>query len=300
MKANKNIQELSPYVSIPHKVWDIENKKGVLKLDWNEATIPPSPKVFQAIQSFLKDNFLNWYPNTNNISLLESLAKYCRVSIENIQTFASSDAAHEFILSVFLENSDKIAIISPTYDNFRARAQGIGIKTLPFMLDADFELNFELLNKFIITNNIKCVYICNPNNPTGKAYDKEKLTKLLQDFEQVLFIIDEAYYEFYGTSMQDLVQQYKNIIITRTFSKAFALAGLRIGYVISHSENILALNKLRNPKNVNALAQVAAIAALNDLEYTQNYINEVKLARKEFITSMDLVMGGGACPWIRN
>lgn len=283
MQANKNIQKLTPYLSIPHKIWNC-NQSNVLKLDWNEATIPPSPCVIESVTKFLVNGNLNWYPNTKNLSLLDKIAKYTKQTDSSfVELFEGSDCAHECIVDVFLERSDKIGIISPTYDNFRSRANGVGIETLSFSLDENFNLDFDNLECFIHEKRIKLLYLCNPNNPTGKAYDIQKIKSLIINNPNVMFVIDEAYYEFTGQSVCDLVQQCNNLIITRTFSKAFALASFRIGYIISHPENINSINKLRNPKNVPMLSQVAAQAALEDLQYTKDYIDEVSCARKEFV-----------------
>lgn len=285
MLPNKNIQQLSPYISIPHKIWNLSNKKNILKLDWNEASIPPSPYVIKAINNFLSNGHLNWYPNTKNLVLLDELANYCNQKDSSyIEIFPSSDAAHECILDVFLEKNDKVCIVAPTYDNFRARANGVGIQTVIYPLDENFDLDFNKLEYFIKDKNIKLLYLCNPNNPTGKAYNIEKIKDLIINNDNTIFLIDEAYYEFCNKSVEDIVWQCKNLIITRTFSKAFALASFRIGYVISHYENIKALNKLRNPKNISMLSQVAAFAALKDLAYTKSYVNEVTLAREEFLS----------------
>lgn len=283
MQANKNIQKLTPYLSIPHKIWNC-NQSNVLKLDWNEATIPPSPCVIERVTKFLINGNLNWYPNTKNLSLLDKIAKYTKQADSSfVELFEGSDCAHECIIDVFLDRSDKIGIISPTYDNFRSRANGVGIETLSFSLDENFNLDFDNLECFIHEKRIKLLYLCNPNNPTGKAYDIQKIKSLIVNNPNVMFVIDEAYYEFAGQSVCDLVQQCNNLIITRTFSKAFALASFRIGYIISHPENINSINKLRNPKNVPMLSQVAAQAALEDLQYTKDYIDEVSCARKEFV-----------------
>ncbi|OBV29219.1 histidinol-phosphate aminotransferase [Helicobacter sp. CLO-3] len=102
----------------------------------------------------------------------------------------------------------------------------------------------------------------------------------------VLFLVDEAYYEFYGKSVCHLITECKNLIITRTFSKAFALACFRIGYCISNEENIKAINKLRNPKSVAMPSQIAASAALDDIEYMHSFVKEVKAARDFFINGL--------------
>lgn len=286
--ANKNIQELKPYVSIPHKIWELPYTSNILKLDWNEATIKPSEKVSQNIIEYMTSGFLNWYPNTKNTVLLQKIALYANQPDSSyIEIFGSSDVAHEIIIDVFVDKEkDSIGIVSPTYDNFRARANGVGCKTVMFPLDENFELDFKKLEIFLNTNTIKMLYLCYPNNPTGILYNKKEIEKLIAMFPDIMFLIDEAYYEFSKQSFMDLTQKYDNFIITRTFSKAFALASFRIGYVVSHYKNIEAINQLRNSKNVSMLSQIAAISALDDSEYMEKYVDEVGKAREFTVLSL--------------
>ena len=294
MLPNKNIQKLKPYLSIPHKIWELEDENNILKLDWNEASIAPSPLVFQKIEAFLKNGHLNWYPNTKNSLLLDALAKYAgQKNSSFIELFPSSDVAHEFIIDTFVDKDENIGIIAPTYDNFRARANGVGVQTLFFHLDENFDLDFKALNAFIIDEKIKLLYLCNPNNPTGKVYEIHKIYELIKNNPQCLFLIDEAYYEFCGKTMATFTEELKNLIITRTFSKAFALASFRVGYIISHYENIQYLNQIRNSKNIPMLSQIAALAALEDVIYMENYVEEVNLARADFVDFIYEVAGGG-------
>ena len=286
MIPNKSIQNLKPYLSIPHKIWEMGEQKDCLKLDWNEATIPPSPKVQEDIIDFLKYGHMNWYPNTKNITLFKKLSHYVTQPASCIELFNGSDAAHECIIDVFLEKIDRVGIVSPTYDNFRARANGAGIESVIFPLNQEFDLDFESLNLFLKKENIKMLYICNPNNPTGKAYCQQKLESIIKVHPNILFLVDEAYYEFCGKSVCHLIAECKNLIITRTFSKAFALACFRIGYCISNEENIKAINKLRNPKSVAMFSQLAANAALDDVEYMHSFVKEVKVARDFFINGL--------------
>ena len=120
------------------------------------------------------------------------------------------------------------------------------------------------------------VYICNPNNPTGNVHSKEYIEYLLEEYPDTLFLVDEAYYEFSGITVKDLVLRYDNLLISRTMSKAFALANFRLGYLIASKDNIQFINKIRNPKNLSTLAQEAACAALSDVDYMWRYVEEVK------------------------
>ena len=287
LPSNHYVQTLKPYIPTSHKVWEQPHKEKILKLDWNESTLPPSPLVTQALQEYLNTGVLQWYPDTKNTELYTLLAQYVGVDSDQIEVFGGSDCAHEYILQVFLDTNTKVLIVSPTYDNFRARAQGIGINAYFFPLSSDFSLNFEALNEAIINYAPQMVYVCNPNNPTGTTYCSTQLQNLIQAHPYTIFLIDEAYYEFCGQTLSHLTTTYKNLIVTRTFSKAFGLASFRVGYCISHAQNIALINKLRNPKSLSAFAQIAATHALKDEQYMWAYVEEIKNAREWFHTQLD-------------
>ena len=282
MFGNRHVKALKPYSLVTHEAWERQGEEGVLKLDWNESTIPPSPKVKESIEMFLKSGNMHWYPDVNNALFLEELVKYSGLPLENIQYFASSDSLHEYIVRAFIEPDDRIAIVAPTYDNFRAVVESNGALTEYYHLDKNFKLPPDGFESYLELYQPKITYICNPNNPTGTMYDKEFLEMIISRFQNILFIVDEAYYEFVGVSSKDLVLDYDNLIISRTFSKAFGLASFRVGYALSSQHNIKMLSKVRNPKNISTFSQIAAISALQDLEYMRNYVNQVNEAKAMF------------------
>lgn len=279
--GNIYVQSLKSYTLSSHRAWEYHNSEEIMKLDWNEATIPPSPRVIQAVQSALLSNRLNWYPDVNNQSLIGKLAGYSKVPVSQILYFPGSDTIHEYIAKAFINAGDKVLIISPTYDNFRATVQSVGAKVDYYSLNKDFELDIAGLEKRLGVEHTSLVYIVNPNNPTGSFIRIDAIEKLVKEYTETLFVIDEAYYEFFGESAVSLISTCNNIIVTRTFSKAFALASFRVGYLISQERNVNTLKKIRNAKNTSTLAQIAAEAALDSIDYTKDYINEVISARDE-------------------
>lgn len=291
--VNKFLRNLAPYKVASHKIWDvpIEERHKILKLDWNEATIPPTPLVQQHLADYVSKNpDYNLYPSTYNEELHLLFANYAAVPKENIQYFASSDVLHEYIARVFISVGDPVLILGPTYDNFRLTCEAQGGKVFYSEFSNVFSLSEEVFENDIQKTNPSLVYVCNPNNPTGNLISLEYIERLLENYTETLFLIDEAYFEFSGVTAKDLIFKYENLLISRTMSKAFALASFRIGYLLSCAENILTISKVRNPKNFTTYAQIAAIAALSDLQYMKNYVNEVYLAKLQFINfikSMD-------------
>jgi histidinol-phosphate aminotransferase len=284
--VNKFLRNLAPYKVASHKIWDVSNEERlkILKLDWNEATISPSPLVHKRLSELVNQQpAYNLYPSTYNAELHTLFAQYAEVPKENLQYFASSDVLHEYIARVFISVGDPVLILGPTYDNFRLTCEAQGGKVEYSEFSNDFKLSEEVLENDICRTNPSLVYLCNPNNPTGNLISLKFIEKLLAYNTETLFLIDEAYFEFTGVSAKDLIFKYDNLLISRTMSKAFALASFRIGYLLSSSENIRTISKVRNPKNFTTFAQVAAIAALSDIQYMKNYVEEVNLAKSQFI-----------------
>ena len=286
---NKYLRNLKPYKLASHKIWSVspEERQAILKLDWNEATIPPSPKVTERIKEIMEEPcFFNLYPTTYNDELMNLLSEYVGLPKENLQYFGSSDALHEYVCKVFISVGDPVMILGPSYDNFRLTCQANGADVFFSLYNDDFTFSAEHFEQDINRIEPAVVYICNPNNPTGNVHRQPYIEHLLKEFPDTLFLIDEAYYEFAGITCKDLVLKYDNILISRTMSKAFALANFRVGYLIGSRDNVQFVNRIRNPKNLSTFAQQAACGALSDTQYMWDYVNEVHKAKELFVAEM--------------
>lgn len=286
---NKYLRNLKPYKLASHKIWSVEPEKRneILKLDWNESTIPPSPKVNEFLHKLLDEpSFFNLYPTTYNEEFLELLSKYTEMPKENLQYFASSDALHEYICKVFISVGDPVMILGPSYDNFRLTCQANGAEVYFSYYNDDFSFDAKKFEDDIYAKEPAVVYICNPNNPTGNLHPVSYIRHLLDEFPDTLFLLDEAYIEFSNKSAKELVLEYDNLLISRTFSKAFGIANFRVGYLIASKDNVQFINKVRNPKNVSTFAQVAATAVLSDVQYMRNYVAEVNKAKDYFVNEL--------------
>jgi len=280
---NHSIKDLLPYKISSHKAWEKKNAKDILKLDWNESTDQLPDIIKKKLILAIDSSRLNWYPNIRNRNLIAAISRYNEIPIDNIQYFASSDSLHEYIVRAFTNKDDKVLIVGPTYDNFRVVCESFGVKIEFFSLIINAKDPDGALDIMIAKEEPSLIYICNPNNPTGFGWDIDYIEKLINKYKNTLFIVDEAYFEFYGKSSKMLVLNHANIIITRTFSKAFGLASFRIGYAIANSTLINALNKIRNPKNISTLSQVAAETELNNIKYMHDYVEEITCSKSEFV-----------------
>ncbi|MBX7149112.1 histidinol-phosphate transaminase [bacterium] len=279
ISSKESIGRLKPYINGRHTGELFEKGARIMKLDSNESTSTPSPHVTGSLIEFVQKSQLNWYPDINSTTLIEKLSKYTGLPTEMIQTFNGSDNALETICKTYLTHGDEVALCMPAYDHFRLYAESCDATLVPVFGPSPFVTKVDaLLNA--ITDKTKIVYIVNPNNPTGLLYNEREIKNILDKAKgQALVIVDEAYFEFCNHSMAHLVPFYSNLIVTRSFSKAFGLAGLRCGYVLTQANNLEAINKIRVGKNINSLAQVAASAALDDVEHMERYVSEVNSAR---------------------
>ena len=277
----KYLDGLKPYdpVSSLAKIWSKPNQVP-FKLDWNEATVPPSPKVYEAIVGFLShSNHLNWYPELGSTGVAEALSDYVSLPTENILVTNGSDDALELICKAFLGPSDRVLVPMPTYTHFLVYVQARGAEVVPHFPRDIFDNDLEGIRN-ALTRDTRMVYLVSPNNPTGVTYGEEEVEDLLESFPETLFIVDEAYFEFHGESAVALAGRHDNIVVTRTFSKCFGIAGLRMGYLCTSVGVMTQLKKLFNPKSVNRLGQIAAMACLSDLDYYRNYSDEVAASRE--------------------
>ncbi|MEI7982992.1 MAG: histidinol-phosphate transaminase [Bacteroidota bacterium] len=291
---NKFLRNLKPYKLASHKVWMVEpeERKKILKLDWNEATILPSPKVIERIKRLAEaGNFYNLYPATLNEEIIQLLSIYVQLPEENLQYFAGSDSLHEYITKMFVTVGDPVIILAPSYDNFRLTCEANGASLHFSLLNDDFSFDPIRFEKDICLYNPSLVYICNPNNPTGNLHTVDYIESLLDAYPDTIFLIDEAYCEFTNLTCKELVLNHENILITRTMSKAFALANFRFGYLIASKENVHEINKIRNPKNISTFSQEAAIGALSDINFMEKYVSDINESKKFFIAELKKHIG---------
>ena len=248
--------------------------------DWNESEFPPTNKVFEVMKSFYR---YERYPDITAKQLKNKLSEYVSLPVNFIEVYNGSDDALKDIITVFVDKDTKVLSYQPSYTQVNTfittnteHYEKINIQ------DPLGEHHYD----FDYCKSVDVVYLVNPNNPTGKLLPVKEIEKLVKQYPNTLFIVDEAYYEFAKQSCTHLVVSHKNLIVTRTFSKAFGLASVRLGYCMAHPDTLSDVRKIRNGKAVNALGQLCGIAALNDLDYLQSRIDEMNDAKKFFIDNL--------------
>ncbi len=256
---------------------------GGLLLDFNERTIPPSANIQKSIQNFLKTNTLQLYPEY--VALEEKLAEYARANADQIMVTNGSDQAIDLIFRTFTQTGDMVIIPTPSFAMFYQCAQTIGNKILrPLYKKKNLSFPLEELLSMINTS-VKFIVVCNPNNPTGTLVSIDTIEKIAQKAKNAIVLVDEAYFEFSSTTAVPLIKKYPNIIVTRTFSKAFGLPSLRLGYIVASKICIKELLKVRSPYDIDMITYIAGTAALdlNDVKNTQAYVNQVMNKAKPMV-----------------
>ena len=248
--------------------------------DWNESEFPPTNKVFEVMKSFYR---YERYPDITAKLLKSKLSDYVSLPVDFIEVYNGSDDALKDIITVFVDRETHVLSYQPSYTQVNTfittnteNYMKVNIKN-PL---GEHEYDFD----YCKVANV--VYLVNPNNPTGKLLAVDEIEKLLKTYPDTLFIVDEAYYEFAKQSCSHLVVSHKNLIVTRTFSKAFGLASVRLGYCMGHPDTLSHLRKIRNGKAVNSLAQLCGVAALDDLNYLDSRIDEMNDAKKFFVDNL--------------
>lgn len=294
--VRSNILKVKPYV--PGKpIEEVERELGlkdVIKLASNENCLGPSPKALEALKVSLKN--INRYPDASGFYLKRRLARYLKVNEDNLIIGNGSDEIITLAIRTFVNEGEKVVIARPTFLIYEiaSEIQNAKAKFIPLTGELGYDLKAM---KDAVTIDTKLIFIANPDNPTGSYVTKYELDEFFDGLpESVIVFLDEAYFEFGKDSFGDYPNgldyiDRPNVIISRSFSKAYGLAGLRIGYGVSNAEFIGYMERVREPFNANLLAQVAACAALDDtafLKRTLEHVKKEKASLYKFFDNMKL------------
>lgn len=251
------------------------------------------------IFDYIKDDLLlgilnyqpNLYPDPMAIGLRDKLSKYTNVNSPQIICGNGSDEIISMIISTFIEDNDVVVTHAPTFDMYHIGTKMAKGNLITVQDNIEYQIDVDTIIDTANNHNAKMIFLCVPNNPTGYAVSKEDIIKIL-DNTNCIVVLDEAYYEFYGISSIDLIEKYNKIIILRTLSKAFGLAGLRVGYAISSEEIIEWIYKIKQPYNLNSISQLISEIVLDRLDIIQplikNIINERDLLYNSLIGIKDI------------
>ena len=264
------------------------SENQIIKLNGNENPYGASPRAIAAV----KDVPLHIYPDPKQILIREALSKYTKMPMDFIVAGAGADELIDLIFRLFISTGDKVIDFEPTFGmySFGARLAGGSVELV--QRDENFDIDIGEAKKNC-DDRTKMVFVTSPNNPTGNIASKSDIEELLE--LNLIVVVDEAYYEFSGCTVQELTKNHRNLIVLRTMSKWAGLAGLRVGYGIMHPDIARYMMEIKPPYNVNVAAEVALLASLEDSEYL---LSNVKLIIRERDRMYNLLQEiPGVIPW---
>jgi histidinol-phosphate aminotransferase len=259
-----------PLLTIPSYHPPLVGRKG-LRLDFNENTDTCSPHVLQRLRTLSADDLAK-YPEREPVEAV--IADFLKVRQGEVLLTNGVDQAIHLLCESYLDRGHEAIIVVPTYSMYAIYAKATGAEVIRVRAGRDCELPVAQV-KNAITARTRLIAIANPNNPTGGVVSCDDLLHIAQCAPQAAVLVDEAYFEFYGKTVLDRRSQVRNLFATRTFSKAYGMAGLRLGVLVGDEGQMPAVRRVCSPYNVNAVALACLPAALADHSYIQDYVNEV-------------------------
>jgi len=266
------VRKMAPY-SPP-----TSGRRGKLRLDFNENTVGCSPAVAAFLKEKITADRLATYPEYEEAR--KALAAHFKVEESQFLLTNGTDEAIQILINTYVEGGAEVIILQPSYAMYRFYAELAGAKIREVRY-REGNLAFPLPELLAaVGEQTRAILISNPNNPTGTATTLEAIEQILKRAPAAAVLVDEAYFEFYGVTALPLLRRYANLFVTRTFSKTYGMAGLRLGCLFSDERNLGFVAKAQSPYSVNVLAALAARRAVEDVAYIRNYVEEVLAARE--------------------
>ena len=286
-------RDLHPYEAVlsPEALAEMSGipPERIIKLNANENPYGPSLRVQEALGSYQGYHI---YPDAEQRSVRKALEDYVGISADYILAGAGADEIIDLLLRAILEPGDEVINCPPTFGMYTFSTQVNGGKPVSVPRDDQFQVDFSQVKR-AIPSNTKAIFLTSPNNPTGNLVPDNGVLSLLE--ENVLVIVDEAYFEFSGHTVVPLVPHHPNLVVMRTMSKWCGLAGLRLGYGIMDPVLLQRLMDIKQPYNISAASEVALLASLGDLSYLKGNVDTIIQERERLFYRLALVPG--LRPW---
>ncbi|WP_263411568.1 histidinol-phosphate transaminase [Terriglobus tenax] len=257
--------------------------RTALRLDFNENTFAPSPKVLERVRSLTAESF-TIYPEREPVE--RKLAAHLGLQPNQVLLTNAVDEAIHLVTFTFLNEGDEAVVAVPSFFMYDVNVLAMGAKLNRIQADETLAFPYE---RFLaaITEKTKLVILCSPNNPTGTTITREQIRTIANAAPQAAVLVDEAYFHFFGETILDELASLPNVIVARTFSKAYGLANLRIGALLASAEMITHLRKAASPYNVNGVALAALEASLEDDIYIEWYAEQIKHGMRKMAAGLD-------------
>ncbi len=262
----------------------LEGRGGKMRLDFNENTVGCAPEVVRALRRVLSSDWLARYPEYEESR--RTLAGYFGVRPEEMLLTNGTDDAIKMICDAFVDPGDVLLVPAPTFPVYQFFHDVAGGRVVRIPCDETFHLPME---KFLaaLSKKTRWLALANPNNPTGTSISRKDLATLLRASPGTVVLVDEAYFDFSGETVLPWIRKFGNLVVTRTFSKAFGLAALRMGCLFANPELAGAIHRAQNPFAVNSLALACALEAIRHEDFVRRYADEVRSNRADFCRRLD-------------
>ena len=269
IKAKSEIEQLQPYVA------PLEGRRPMLRLDFNENTVGPSPKVVEAIRNLPPDAYAT-YPEYAGLN--DAYASAIGVPARYVEAFNGVDAAIHAIFDVYGQQGDTFLTTAPTFGYYKpcALQHDMLQDEVPYLPDLSFPLETIRAR---LSAKPRLFFVCNPNNPTGTLIAPQTLLALAETAPDTLVVVDELYVAFTRKSVLPAALELKNVVVLQSLSKAAGIAALRLGFAIAQPDVLDRLSRVTGPYDINAFAVTAGKTALADLDYVGDYVQHVRAAK---------------------
>ena len=254
-----------------------------LRLDFNENTVGCSPRVLARLHQMTAENLAR-YPEREPVE--QKVAEFLGVSPPELLLTNGVDEAIHLLCQTYLEPGDEALIVVPTYSMYRIYMMAAGAQVITVPAGNDFQFSSDVLCTRI-TPRTRLIAIANPNNPTGSITRCEDLLQIADSAPDAALLVDEAYFEFYGQTLLPKCTKLPNLFVARTFSKAYGMAGLRVGALVGNSAQMQVVRHVSSPYNVNAAALVCLPEAIADQTFIREYVREIIASRASLESALE-------------
>jgi histidinol-phosphate aminotransferase len=290
--VQKEVRDLSCYEV--KTILGQKNQEKIVKMNLNENFAMPNKTIQKLLIDACRSIDVRAYPPPRGSLAAKAISSFlgfseCEVSVAN-----GADEIMDLLMKVFVRKGSKVMVVEPSFPMYTFFAQLYGGSTVPVLLRPDFSLDVDaILNK--MDKDTRLLFVCSPNNPTGNQFREADIKKLLQEFKGVV-VVDEAYVDFASGSVISWVRKYDNLVVLRSFSKAFGLAGLRLGYLVSNASIVEYVQRVVGPFNVNSVTQQTIALALEKWSYFEQQIKLVVDEREWLMKKLRQIDGVNPYP----
>ncbi len=261
----------------------------IVKLNFNENLYMPREKIVALLKEVADECDLRLYPQEEEGKLREAIGEYLMLPQACVAIGNSSDEVMDRITRLFLERDDRAVTFTPTFSVFGYCVKYQGAEYVAVPLQEEFKLDVDAI-RAAFTPETKLLYLCSPNNPTGNQFEQDEVEALIEEFPGIV-MVDEAYGEYADYSVTPLIDKYENLVVLRTFSKAFGLAGLRLGYAVANPLLANAVNKIPAPYAINVVSLTMGRKLLENAGVVKEAVAALKAERGKLISELNAIRG---------